>query len=336
MMKSKNLVILVAVLGVLVIIYLVQSLTTSKKTVSESLTTVYPDFNQSSVSYIKAFKQEYPDSGLYFAKKDGQWVITSYFNAPARQTEVDKLLDDVKKLQGEIRSTNEGLFSDYDISDDQALHLEFLGPDSSVLANILVGKGVPEASSSSFLRKAGSDTVYMADQNFLSRFAVWNADPAKKLTEKRWAELKMADFDKAKVNQIALKDNKKEYAFEKQEEMVKGDDDTTQTTKTVWKQTKPSKNPLDEKKIEDILTRISNLRGSDIVSTTVDKEHGLLSPKYSASVVDSDGQAFTYYFGAQADTSGNNYYAMIEGKPFVYKVAKYNFESIFVNPFKKD
>lgn len=333
-MKSKNLIILVAVLGILVIIYLIQSLTTSRKSVSESVVNIYPDFNSSSVSYIQAFKQLYPDSGLYFAKKDGLWVITSYYGAPARQTDIDKLLEDIKKLQGEVRSTNEGLFSDYDIGDDQALYLEFLGPDSTVIADILIGKGVPEASSSSFIRKAGSDTVYMANQNFLSRFAVWNADPGKRLTEKRWAELKMADFDKEKVNQIALKDNKKDYRFERQAELVK--EDTTETTKYTWKQVEPAKNALDSKKIDDILNRLSNLRGSEIVGNEIQEPYGLENPKYSATVSDSAGQVYAYYFGAETDTTGNNFYAAVAGKPFVYKIAKSNFEALFVNPFKKD
>ena len=158
-MRSKNLVTLAIVLGILIIIYLVQTLGTDKKSISESLVNIYPDFSSSSVSYIKVFKQDYPDSGLSFAKKDGQWLISSYFNAPAKVTDIDKLLDDVNKLQGEIRSTKPELFPDYEIADDAALHLEFMGPDSTDLAYLLIGKGVPQASQAGFARKNGSDTV---------------------------------------------------------------------------------------------------------------------------------------------------------------------------------
>jgi len=292
-MKRKNLITLIIVLGVLIVIYLIQNMGTDRKTISESLVNLYPDFNSSSVNQIKVFKQEYPDSGLLFTKKDGRWIVDSYFGAPARQDEIDKLMGDIKALQGEIRSTNQDLFGDFEIADDVALHMEFLGVDSSPLAHMLIGKGIPKAC---FARNSGSDTVYMAGMNFISRFAAWNAEPSKKMPGKRWAELKMTEFDKEQVNQIELKIGKKTYRFEKQEEIS---DDTLQVIKFVWQQVEPSKGKLEEKKITDILSRISSLRGN-------------------------------------TDTTESTRYANIEGKPHVYLLAKYNFESIFVNPFKKE
>ena len=333
-MRSKNLLILLAVFGILIVIYLIQNLGSSKKTISESQIELYPDLNSSSVTTIKAYKQLYPDSGLVFTKKDGKWLVSSYYDAPAKESEIEKIFTDLKNLQGEVRSISQDLFGDYDITDDMALHLELLGPDSEVVAHVLFGKGVPQASRSSFIRNIDSDTVYMASENFVSRFAVWNAEPAKKFATKRWLELTMANFDKTTASTLALKDNKKTYLFAKHEEMAM--EDTIETTKTVWAQIEPTKDKLDDSKISDIVGRIASLRATDLLGTEILPEYKLTDPKQTATVSLDDGTQFTVAFGAETDTTGSSRYVMVEGKPYVYKIAKYNYESIFVNPFKKD
>lgn len=325
--------ILVTVLALLVIIYLVQNLGSDKVTISESLIDLYPDLNSSSVTVIKAYKQLYPDSGLVFNKHDDGWVVSSYFDAPAKETEVEKLFTDLKNLQGEIRSTSQDLFGDYDIQDDVALHMELLGPDSTEIAHILFGKGVPQASRSSFLRNYEQDTVYMGNENFISRFAAWNAEPSKRLPTNRWVELKLAGFEKDEASKIELVKGKSKYLFEKQQETVT--EDTVETTKDIWVQVSPAKDKLDDSKIGSILSRIGALRGSEIVAGEATKEHGLTKPKAIASVTLEDGNSMVFSFGNVADTTSNARYVKVEGRPHVYKVAKFNYESIFVKPFEK-
>ena len=70
-MKNKNFAIMVGVLVVLIVIFLFQQLNTDKKSISESLIDIFPDLNAASISAIKVYKQDYPDSGLSFVKKDG-------------------------------------------------------------------------------------------------------------------------------------------------------------------------------------------------------------------------------------------------------------------------
>ena len=333
-MKSKNLGILVAVLAVLIVIYLIQQFSSGKKSVSESLIQLYPDFNSSSVNFIKVYKQDYPDSGLSFVKKDGKWQVASYFYAPAKENDIDKLLTDVKSMQGEIRSTKADLFEDYDIADDAALHLEFQGPDSAIIAHFLVGKGVQQSSRSSFVRNYNADTVYMANQNFLSRFAVWNAEPSKKMPDKRWADMVMTHVDKEQIQSIEIKAKRKTYLFTKNEEPS---EDTLAPPKYVWKQVTPKKGKvLEDKDIQSILGRITGLNASDIVSRESNPEYGLTKPEYTVNVITGEGQATKINFGIEADTTSKAHYAMVEGQPFIYNVANYHFEAMFVNPFKTE
>jgi len=331
-MKNKNFVILVIVLALLVVIFAVQQLSHDKKTVKESLIQLFPDFNKSSVAYIDVYKLEYPDSGLTFAKKDGNWIVTSYFDAPGKETEIDKLLDDINLLQGEVRATRPDLFNDFDISDSLALHIVFLSSDSTEILHLLVGKGVAGAARSSFVRKDGDDLVYKASENFLSRFAVWNAEPAKRMPGKRWADLKLTDLDKDDITAFGLKVGNKQYEFSKKEQ---ASEDTTAPPTYVWQQDEPKKGKvLEDKDIKPIVNRLARLTASDIVGREVMPEYGLTKPKYKADITAGNNQQVNVFFGNEADTTSNARYVMVEGKPVIYEAAKYNFEALFVNPFK--
>ncbi|OQX91069.1 MAG: hypothetical protein B6D58_08935 [candidate division Zixibacteria bacterium 4484_95] len=310
-MRNKSFIVLLSVLGVLIIVYIIQNLSTGRKSATESFIQLFPDLNPSSVSYIKVYKQEYPDSGLAFAKKEGQWVISSYYDVPGKQSDIEKILQDAKNIKGEIRSTKPELFDDYEITDSLALHLEFLGPDSSEVAHFLVGKGVKQASRSSFIRNYNSDTVYMVNENFISRFAVWQAEPSKKMPVNRWTELKMADVNKDDVKSIEIVAKRKKYLFEKKEQAT---EDTLEPIKYVWQQIKPKKGKI-----------LDN-----------PAELGFAKPKYIASITTTDGETISFEFGNMIDTTSKNVYAMVKGKPFVYKVTNYYFSSLFEKPFEKD
>ncbi len=333
-MRNKSFIVLLSVLGVLIIVYIIQNLSTGRKSATESFIQLFPDLNPSSVSYIKVYKQEYPDSGLAFAKKEGQWVISSYYDVPGKQSDIEKILQDAKNIKGEIRSTKPELFDDYEITDSLALHLEFLGPDSSEVAHFLVGKGVKQASRSSFIRNYNSDTVYMVNENFISRFAVWQAEPSKKMPVNRWTELKMADVNKDDVKSIEIVAKRKKYLFEKKEQAT---EDTLEPIKYVWQQIKPKKGKiLEDKDIQNILNRLTTIRGNDIFKPDNPAELGFAKPKYIASITTTDGETISFEFGNMIDTTSKNVYAMVKGKPFVYKVTNYYFSSLFEKPFEKD
>lgn len=333
-MKNKSFTILIAVLGILILVYVVQQISTGKKGVGESFIQLFPDLNPSSVSYIRVYKQEYPDSGLAFAKKDGQWVVSSYYDAPGKQSDIEKILQDVKALQGEIRSVKSELFDDYEITDDVALHFEFSGPDSSEITHFLAGKGVPQVSRSSFIRMYGNDTVYMANENFISRFGVWDAEPSKKIAVNRWTELKMVNVEKDDVQSIEILTKRKTYLFEKKEQVS---EDALEPIKYVWWQAKPKKGKiLEEKDITAILSRITTIRGKDIIEPKNLAELGLTKPKYIASMTTIEGEMISLEFGNMADTTSKDIYAMVKGKPFIYKVANSHFTSLFEKPFEND
>jgi hypothetical protein len=99
---------------------------------------------------------------------------------------------------------------------------------------------------------------------------------------------------------------------------------------------RPAKDKLDEKKITDLLNRVINLRAMDIISVNIEPSYKLDKPSQSVTVMLNDDTSWRFAFGAEFDTTSGARYLMVDGKPHVFTVAKYNYESIFVNPFKKE
>lgn len=332
-MKNKNFAILLAVLGILVIIYIVQQVSSGKKTIAESVIKLFPGFDPADVALISVYKEQYPDSGIAFARKDTGWIVTSYHNAPGKKSDIEKIMTDVKGLGGEIRSTNPSLFGDFGLADNEALHLKFMKQDSTVLLHFLAGKGIAESPRSSFLRRFGSDTVYKADENFISRFAMWNAEPWRKIQVNRWLELKMTELPLDSVISCDLVVKGKTNRFVKETQIV---EDTTAPPKSSWKQVESGfGKKIAEGDISGILSRLANMRAFDLTSGEIMESAGLQKPEAKAFLTTTNSGIIEISFGAMADTTQKTRYAMVSGKPFIYKVSDSIYESVFVTPFKK-
>jgi hypothetical protein len=335
-MKNKSFVLLIAVLVVLVLTYVIQQFSTGHKTISETLVKLFPDVDSASVAYIRVYKADYPDSGIGFAKKDTGWIVSSYYGGPGKKAEIEKIIGDVVNLTGEVRSSDQALLGDFGLGDKEALHFEFYKSDSTLMRHFLAGKGLANAARSSFVRNFNDNTVYKANENLISRFAMWDAPANKRITVDRWLDLKMANIVADSVKAFNLNVKGKAYSFIKETEMST---DTLTPAKSNWKQVEPTKGKiLESKDILDILNRLGRLRGSDILRSDNLASLGLDKPTESANLVLEDGRKFGFVFGAMADTTKARY-AVMEGNPFIYKVAGSICESIFENPFnppKKD
>lgn len=332
-MKSRNFAILIGVLGILVLIYVIQQLSTGKKTISETVVKIFPGFEPSEVSYISVFKKDYPDSGISFARQDTGWIVTSYYNAPGKKSDIEKIMTDMKVLTGELRSTNPSLINDFGLADNEALHLKFMRRDSTVLVHFLAGKGLADAPRSSFIRRSGSDTVYKADENFISRFAMWNAEPWKRVQVNRWIELKMTDITPDSIAWLNLIIKGKTDRFVKEESLAT---DTTAPPKSYWKHVEiGSGKKLDNNEISAIVSRISNMRANDLMAASDLKGTGLENSNYKAILGTKNSAIIEFTFGAMADTTTKTRYALVSNKPYIYKIPDSIYESIFTAPFKK-
>ncbi len=330
-MSQKTMTILGLILVVLVGVFFLQKYLSQPSKNMTSFAELKVPFDSTAVEFIHVFKQDYPDSGLFFARRDTTWVLANAYNSLARTNDVRKVISDLAAVGGTVRGESEDLYSDFDITDQRALQIKLMGADSSVLAHVYVGKGGQDGKSC-FMRLPGSPKVYLADNNFLSRFSAWGSSPATKLPADRWENLNLSRINREMISTFKVHTPKADYEFASVTEPAA--DSMSQST-TKWQQVSPTKGTiLDEGKIKGMKDNIGSLMAQSVVNPSYANSFGLDKPAYSIWAGDAEGHAFMINFGDKVDTLDNRY-ATITGVNSVYKVNKYSFERIFITPFEK-
>jgi len=327
-MNTKTIGILFIVLLVLVGIFLIRVYVGGPKTSSESLNALNIDFDQSKVAAIQVFKQDYPDSGLYFVKQDTIWQVANEFNTPAKVSDIKQLIADLDSVSGTIRGESADLYPDFDITDELAIQIRLTAEDGSLLAHVYVGKGGD--GKSCFMRLPGSPVVYLANNNFISRFGVWQASPEKRMPTNRWMELGISPFKREEIGAMTVKTPKTEYQFELVEV---ASEDTTAAPDKAWKQLKPTKGYiLDETKIRGLAGTLTGLRGTAVANPENRDKFGFPDPANIITM--TNGKATVIKFSDKVNEAEDRY-VMVEGRETIYIVNKGTYERTFVTPFEK-
>ena len=329
-MNRKIIYVLIGIFAVLLLVSYIQRSFERATGKPETLNQLSLSFEPEKVTKIDVFKQDYPDSGLHFLKRDTVWVVTNEYSAPAKGSDVRKLIDDLHAISGTVRGESADLFSNFDITDEKALQIEFHDSDNNKVLHIYVGKG-GGTGRESFVRLAGSPITYLADENFISRFAAWNAPPEKKLPTDRWLELKLCEFDKNNIESIKINKGKTIFEFVNQETPS---EDTLSPPQKVWKQISPEKGTrLDENKIKSLSAGIAGLRGKGVVDPANGEKFGLDKPKSIVWIGDNSGKGIEIDVGDPVNKDEDRY-VVIKGRGTVYNIDKGTFERIFVKPFE--
>ncbi len=330
MNKKMIYTLLVVLVALIVISYALKGLDRATSS-PESLDELRIEFDPGEVTRIDVYKQDYPDSGLHFVKHESGWVVVNVFSSPAKEEDIEKLFTDLTEVKGSVRGESADLYRDFDITDDKALQIELFGSDGSKLVHLYVGKG--SGGRECFMRMAGLPVVYLADENFISRFAAWNAAPEKKLPTDRWLQMTLCDIDRDAMTSFKISTGKTDYEFAFVEEPS---EDTLTPPMKAWRQISPKKGiKLEESKIKSLSSSLAGLRASDVVDPSEKSRYGLDKPNYILRAGDDQENAAEIYFGNKIDDSEDRY-AAVTGRESVYKVSKSTFERFFVKPFETD
>ncbi|UCC80000.1 MAG: DUF4340 domain-containing protein [Candidatus Zixiibacteriota bacterium] len=318
------------VLGALLILWVVLRNVDSPTSAPESLGALDIEFDSEMAARVDIYKRDYPDSGLHFARIDTGWVVTNAYNAPAKKTDIDNLFTNLNDVSGQIRGESAELYEDFDITDERALQIEIFDEEGSKLLHAYIGKG--SGGRGCFMRLAGSPIVYLADDNFISRFAAWNAPPEKKLPTDRWVELALIDIPRDQIKSYKIKRGKTEFEFALLQEPS---EDTLAPPEEIWTQISPEKGlRLEESKIKRLHSTLSSIRASGITDPENMDKFGLENPDYTFLAMDNAGKSNLVKFSKPVDDEEQRY-AVVDGKNAVYVVPKNTFERIFEDQFKK-
>ncbi len=91
-MSQKTILILLIVFVVLVGVFFLQKNLSHPSKDLKSFSELKVTFDPQAVQAIQVFKQDYPDSGFLFTRRDTNWVVTNAYNALARTKDVEQIL----------------------------------------------------------------------------------------------------------------------------------------------------------------------------------------------------------------------------------------------------
>ena len=329
-MNKKIIYSLLIILVVLLVVYFAQKSFDSAARKPQSLSELKLEFDPENVTRIDVYKQDFPDSGLHFSKLESGWVVVNAYNSLAKEQDVVKLLTELGEVSGSVRGETADLYEDFDIADEEALQIELFDSEDAKLLHVYVGKG-GSGGRDCFLRVVGSPVVYLADNNFISRFAAWNSPPEKKLPIDRWVKLELCDIDRNDLTSFTIHKGEIDHEFGN---IDVPSEDTLLPPEKAWTQISPQEGlKLEESKIKSLYSGLAGLRASGVVAPANRDKYGLDKPKYSLRAGDDVGNSAAIYFSDEVNDDGDRY-AVVEGRESVYEVNSSTFERFFIKPFE--
>ncbi len=332
-MKGRQLLILGGVLVALVIIGLVAKFAGTKEPGGLDEDILIEKFEPEKVAAIEFYHGASPAKKVLLEKKDSKWVVPAKHDAPADAKRIDEILKDLQGLGGEIRAREPSLFDQFEITQEQAIHLLLRGSSGSEMLHLLIGKSGGDWNSS-FARKAGSNTIFVVDKPLLSRLGI-NQPKSGQLSgidEMRWVDLLiLPEFKWEKVTTLDLRSPRTELSFErvqseKKEEKAKPGQETPS-----WKVTTSGIDyAADDKGIKSLLQGLGMRRADDIADPAKEEEYGFEQATHAATLTFEDKSSKKILIGKMTEKEGRKqYYLKVEGSRLPFMVAGYIVDRLF-------
>lgn len=298
-MKTKQLLILLGILVVLVVIVgLVENPFAKSEYAKkmEAATLLFSNFNKENVVKI-----EITASGetTTLVKENNQWLVASMDNYPADAEGVADVLDKVAELKTTgLVSENPEKQAEFEV-DSSGAEAKLLDAGGNVLAHLFLGKTTP-GYLSSYVRVADSNNVYVGKGNLKSTFDKGT---------RTWKNRTIFSFNKGDVTHLTIKSEEEEI------ELEMGAD-------SKWQMTKPETVPALGAELDALLDSLSELDTDDFAEATDLSEYELDPPKSSVLAKLNDGSTRLLLIGKEE--SGKHYVKREDKEPvfmlFQYKI----------------
>jgi hypothetical protein len=291
------------------------------------------------IQKIEIYRGDKRDQKITLERTKDGWGLPSRFNSKGNEKSVTDLLDDMKKLTGEVRTKKASLHKDFGITADKAVHIALYDKKGKLYQDLLLGKK-GERYSEGFVRLASSDKVYLADKNLLTNLGIYG--DTDEPDAKKWLDLKIIDKKKEDVaklvldmpgKQVVIERQEKKKEEEKPEEAEKPDE--TQPKKEEekkeyeWVLTSPKTDfkPKDTA-INSLVSSISQFNGEDVADPAKMNEYGFDTPTYTATVTMADNTIQTLLVGKKTEKDDKRY-ARLKDTNTIYVLPQYTVTGVF-------
>ncbi|MCP4633123.1 MAG: DUF4340 domain-containing protein [candidate division Zixibacteria bacterium] len=333
-MKSKNIVILAIIFAVLIVLYIIQNVSTNRMAVTESTVSIVEGLNSEDIGEIRVYRPGKINSGLHLVKSDNDWHVKSRYNAPAKVNETDKLIGELSNLRGEVRGKNQELVSDFGLADSEAVILDITGNTGEPLSTLLLGKQGPDYRGC-FIKKKDSPMIYFTSNDLTGSFGLSTDDSEP--DSKKWVELKMIEFAKEELQKIKIIARNKSIELLNQIPPATGQvPDPSQAPIKEWVKGNISGGvDLEDTKVNTLVSRVVNFRATDVANPDSAEYYGFDKSRYKAEITDPAGDVYSLLIGNKLKEDEKKYYARILGKNIIYVIAESGFNNLFKTPFEK-
>lgn len=301
-MKTKQLLILLGILVVLVVIVgLVENPFAKSEYAKkmEAATLLFPNFNKEDVVKIEITAT---GETTTLSNENNQWLVASMDNYPADSDGVADVLDKVTELKTTgLVSENPEKQAEFEV-DSSGAEAKLLDASGNVLAHLFLGKTTP-GYLSSYVRAADSNKVYVGKGNLKATFDKGT---------RTWRDRTIFRFNKGDVTHLTIKSEEEQIELQMDAE-------------SKWQMTKPETFPALEAELDALLDSLSELDTDDFAEATDLSEYELDPPKSSVLAKLNDGSTKLLLIGKE---EGGKHYVKREDKDPVFMLFQYKINQL--------
>lgn len=318
-MNNRHILILSVILGVLVLGVLVKDLFSRIR--DRTAAGVHPPlsftFDPEKIGRIEIGRgvKKFP---VTLVKKGSGWQVKDLWNAKADDPKVSELLEGLRGMKGELRSSDASALADFGITDADAFSLMLGGSDGGTIMDLRIGSR-RAGHDGAFFRRAGSSEVYYTETGLDRILGVYFPAEEQVPDPAFWADLALFNLAPDEVSRIEING-------------IKGGTSVLslgiERTADGWKLIGPhEKRPVDPGKVLGYIAILNSVRAQGI-EDPAGKSYGLEQPVWRLTVT-AGGKQQVLEAGPQR-TKGNVYFMKFRDRPEVFRLTAYYFEDLNV------
>jgi len=337
MIKTRNLVLLVVVLIVLLGISWLQKSSHTRSTSGSNMTVLLEgELTRDDVGRITVAYGLEGDVVELLATPEG-WVVATAYDAKASDARVDALLRNLANLTGEFRSDAADVVADYGLDGDSSIRIRAFSPGGDEVLALDVGNS-PERLPGNFVKSPDDSAVYLTQAGVLSHLGLYDGPARPKSTH--FADLQAAKQDRKDIDRIVLESEGERLDLAKEFALTEvAEDDTTGAEPTIdrltweWKAVSHGGKALAKTKVDAVQNALTTIRAVDVDDPAGDAAaYGLEPAVRRATLVLEDGSERVFEYGAVREAVGDHpagTWMRERGEPTVWVVTDYAVNSAF-------
>ena len=341
-MEEKHLKILAGVFIFLFIVYFVTKPRHTGVNVDEFVQSIIIGVSKSDIKTVEVYKETASEQPvqMVFNHIEDRWVISTHFSAKAQTSRMDRLLDDLLEMTGNVRSSDPKHFETYKITDEQGIHLLIKDEANKTLANLIIGKKADDFNTG-FVRFAGKEKVYSVDKNILSDLNIFgDIDTLSRFQQKNFVELQAVDQNKDDLEMVGLSARGKEVVIkkvEKEVEFIAEDSSKAMRIETEWILVRGDREiDLKQSEVDNFFQDVAKIRAQEVIDRignsfqdmNKSSRYGFRRPTHYIMFKKPETPQQNVLFGKEYEKD-KGYYFNVQYDGLVYKITKSTYDRIF-------